>query len=352
MWGGFFHAINHSMNIKEDIRQKVLELGFDVCRFTVPPANFSEDLKAWIEKGYHGTMEWMAENPDVRGNPQGMWPEMRTIIAVGKNYAPKQNPLPELADKDSGYISVYARGDDYHDSMKKSLKKLGNYLAQTYQTELKVFVDTAPVMEKPLAAQAGVGWQGKHTVLVSREFGGYLFLGSVYMTLEVEPDEPETNHCGNCTRCQDICPTKAFPKPYQLDARKCISYLTIEHKGSIPVEYRKAMGNRIYGCDDCVAICPWNKFAQEASDIRFHHRESLDDAALAKFLQLDDASFRELFKKSPVKRIGGERFLRNVLVASGNSKNKELNKYIKPLLKYKNPVVAEAAAWALGELNN
>ena len=333
---------------REAIRAHALKLGFDVCRFTTPPPDTTDtrNLKAWLKKGYHGTMGWMANKPEVRGHPHGMWAGVHSIVALGFNYAPPNNPLRELEHANEGYISVYARGDDYHDLIKKKLKQLGTYMAQTHGATLKVFVDTAPVMEKPLAARAGLGWQGKHTVLLSREFGNYLFLGMIYSDLPLPADPPAHGSCGRCTKCQDICPTQAFPKPYQLDARRCISYLTIEHKGSIPHEFRKPMGNRIYGCDDCTAICPWNKFAQTATEQKFHARETLKNPPLATLLQLDDARFRELFKKSPVKRIGLHRFLRNVLIAAGNSGNPALLAQIRPLTTHPDPVVAEAADWA------
>lgn len=260
--------------------------------------------------------------------------------------------MPEMDDTSSGYISVYARGDDYHDVLKKKLKQLGRWMAQTYGCELKVFVDTAPVMEKPHAHGAGLGWQGKHTNLVSRQHGSYLFLGIIYTTLTLPFDETETDHCGSCTKCLDICPTNAFPQPYVLDARRCISYLTIEHKGSIPLEFRKSMGNRIYGCDDCLAVCPWNKFANEATEIKFHHREPLQSPRLKMLAELDDAAFRALFKKSPVKRIGRDRFVRNVLIAIGNSDDASLIPVASNLTDDPDPVIAETAQWALDELQS
>lgn len=337
--------------IKQSIKDKGREIGFDDIRVG-PPLDLSEKLEAWLAKGYHGTMDWLARNPDIRASAKTMWPEVQSVIAVGLNYGPDDNPLPEMDDKSSGYVSVYARGDDYHEVLKKKLKQLGRWMAQNYECELKVFVDTAPVMEKPHAHGAGLGWQGKHTNLVSRSHGSYLFLGIIYTTLALPFDQEETDHCGSCTKCLDICPTKAFPQPYVLDARRCISYLTIEHKGAIPMEFRKAMGNRIYGCDDCLAVCPWNKFATEASEAKFHHRDTLQSPRLKELANLDDTSFREMFKKSPVKRIGRNRFVRNVLIAIGNSGDLSLIPVAENLMKDADPIVAETAQWAVAELNS
>ena len=334
---------------KESILQKAQELGFDAVRVGTP-ISMEKYLEEWLRLGYNGKMAWMAEKAHVRANPKALWPEVESVIAVGLNYGPAHNPLENLKCKDRGNISVYARGDDYHDVLKKRLKALGRWMAQTYGCELKVFVDTAPVMEKPLAANAGLGWQGKHTNVVSRQYGSWLFLGIIYTNLKLPADLPEPDHCGKCTRCLDACPTKAFPKPYQLDARRCISYLTIENKGPIPEEFRKAIGNRIYGCDDCLAACPWNKFAQESKEIAFHAREALAGPSLKELLTLEDATFRALFRKSPIKRIGVNRFLRNVLIAAGNSADTSLITLIKPHLKSEDPIVAEAAHWALEEL--
>ena len=336
-------------NIKSTILEKATELGFDVARVGTP-ISMADYLNQWLELGYHGDMQWMADKAAVRADPKKLWPEVKSVIAVGLNYGPAHNPMDNLEHKTRGNISVYARGDDYHDVLKKRLKKLGRWMAATYECELKVFVDTAPVMEKPLAANAGLGWQGKHTNVVSREFGSWLFLGIVYTNLDLAPDAPEKDHCGSCRKCLDICPTGAFPAPYQMDARRCISYLTIENKGPIPHEFRKAIGNRIYGCDDCLAVCPWNKFASESNTAQLHAREELAGKKLADYLNLDDASFRQLFRKSPIKRIGINRFLRNVLIAAGNSETPELLPHIKPHLTSDDPVVAEAAEWAVGEL--
>ncbi len=335
--------------IKAAIKAKGKEIGFDDLRVG-PPLDLSDKLDTWLAKGYHGTMDWLARNPEIRASAKAMWPEVQSIIAVGLNYGPDHNPLPEMEDTSSGYISVYARGDDYHDVLKKRLKQLGRWLAQTYECELKVFVDTAPVMEKPHAHGAGLGWQGKHTNLVSRSHGSYLFLGIIYTTLKLPFDEEETDHCGSCRKCLDICPTKAFPQPYVLDARRCISYLTIEHKGSIPMEFRKAMGNRIYGCDDCLAVCPWNKFATQATEAKFHHRENLTAPRLKTLAQLDDTNFRAMFKKSPIKRIGRDRFVRNVLIAIGNSHDADLIPVATQLTRDPNPIIAETAHWAVEEL--
>ncbi len=343
--------MNTMDNTTQTIKTKAKALGFDAVRIG-PPLDLRERLKEWIELGYHGTMDWMAKNPDVRGSATELMPSCKSVIALGVNYGPEHNPLSEMDDKDTGYISVYARGDDYHDLIKTRLKQLGRWLAQEFQCELKVFVDTAPVMEKPHAHQAGLGWQGKHTNLVSREWGSYLFLGILYTDLELPFDAPETDHCGSCRQCLDICPTNAFPNPYQLDARKCISYLTIEHKGSIPMKYRKAIGNRIYGCDDCLAVCPWNKFAQESKEIQFHHRTSNQSPALKDLVQLDNESFRDLFRKSPIKRIGRDRFVRNVLIAIGNSENPDLLPVAQELTKDIDPTVQETAQWAVQELEN
>ncbi|MBS1240543.1 MAG: queG [Proteobacteria bacterium] len=306
--------------------------------------------------GFHGTMAWMADRRDVRRGPQSMWPGAQSVIALGMSYVPGIEPLALEGDPERARISVYAQGRDYHDVMKKALKALARSLvvqaeANGLDVQLKVFVDTAPVMEKPLGEAAGIGWQGKHTNLVSREHGSWLFLGAIYCTLPFAPDEAHEDHCGSCTACQDACPTGAFPAPYRLDARRCISYLTIEHKGPIPEEFRKAIGNRIYGCDDCLAVCPWNKFADLAAR---HHafvpREELVAPALADLLALDDAGFRAKFSGSPIKRIGRDRFVRNCLIAAGNSGNRALEGQIRELAGDPDPVVAEAARWALDQI--
>ncbi len=296
-------------------------------------------------------MAWMAETLERRSHPNAMWPEGRSLIMLGVNYGPDENPLDGLEARTSGLVSVYARGDDYHEVLKARLKALARWLVEETGCELKVFVDTAPLMEKPLAAAAGLGWQGKHTNLVSRDFGSWLFLGAVMTTLDIPPDSSERDHCGSCTACLSACPTDAFPRPYALDARRCISYLTIEHKGPIPREFRKAMGNRIYGCDDCLAVCPWNKFAETGRNMKLAAREHLKRPALAELARLDDAAFRALFTRSPVKRIGRDRFVRNVLVAIGNSGDPALAALAGDLLADPAPVVRSAAVWALRQLD-
>lgn len=296
-------------------------------------------------------MTWMEETAERRSHPNAMWPGGRSVVMLGMNYGPDENPLDGLKDRSDGLISVYARGDDYHEVIKTRLKAIARWLVEETGCELKVFVDTAPLMEKPLAAAAGLGWQGKHTNLVSRAFGSWLFLGSIMTTLEIAPDGPERDHCGSCRACLDICPTAAFPAPYKLDAGRCISYLTIEHKGPIPREFRKAMGNRIYGCDDCLAACPWNKFASQGREMKLAARAHLKRPALADLARLDDAGFRALFTKSPVKRIGRDRFLRNVLVAIGNSGDAKLADVAAALLDDGSPQVRGAAVWALRELD-
>ncbi|UIP07208.1 tRNA epoxyqueuosine(34) reductase QueG [Erythrobacter sp. SDW2] len=309
----------------------------------------SARLREWLDAGYHGTMGWMEDRAEVRQGPQSMWPEARSVIALGMSYAPEVDPLDDREAK----ISVYAQGRDYHDVVKKALKALARWLvAEVPGTELKVFVDTAPVMEKPLGQMAGLGWQGKHTNLVSREHGSWLFLGCIYCTLEFAPDSPHDDRCGSCNACQVACPTEAFPAPYKLDARRCISYLTIEHAGPIPHEFREAMGSRIYGCDDCLAVCPWNKFADTAArHMAFAARPELVAPRLADLLALDDAGFRALFSGSPIKRIGRNRFVRNCLIAAGNSADTGLSEQVGGLRGDPDPVVAEAAAWAFARLS-
>ncbi|RXZ64598.1 tRNA epoxyqueuosine(34) reductase QueG [Pelagerythrobacter rhizovicinus] len=309
-------------------------------------------LSEWIAAGHHGSMGWMEDRAEVRQGPQSMWPEAKSVIALGMSYAPAVDPLELAEAHDRARISVYAQGRDYHDTVKKAAKALARWLvARAPGTELKVFVDTAPVMEKPLGQMAGLGWQGKHTNLVSREHGNWLFLAAIYTTVELAPDALHSDRCGSCRSCQDACPTDAFPEPYRLDARRCISYLTIEHKGPIPHEFRKAMGNRIYGCDDCLAVCPWNKFADAAArNLAFLPRAELAAPRLAELLALDDAGFRQLFSGSPIKRIGRNRFVRNCLIAAGNSGDAGLIDQVAELTGDRDPVVAEAAEWALAEL--
>jgi epoxyqueuosine reductase len=342
----------------DDLKLRLVEqaksLGFASVGFA-PAENDplrAERLREWLAAGLHGEMEWMETRADVRQGPQAMWPEAKSVIALGMSYAPDLDPLALEGDPERARISVYAQGGDYHDTVKKALKALARWLVeQAPQSELKVFVDTAPVMEKPLGEAAGIGWQGKHTNLVSREHGSWLFLGAIYTTLPFAPDPPHVEHCGTCTACQDVCPTDAFPAPFRLDARRCISYLTIEHKGPIPHEFRAAIGNRIYGCDDCLAVCPWNKFAATASRHRaFLPRAELAAPRLAELLALDDGGFRRLFSGSPVKRIGRNRFVRNCLIAAGNSGNAKLTAPVRALLGDPDPVVAEAAHWALTRL--
>jgi epoxyqueuosine reductase len=338
---------------KAEIRDAALALGFDAVGFTEAhlPVEARERLDRFLRAGMHGEMGWMASRAAERGHPRSLWPDAVSAICLGQSYAPEGDPLADLARRDRGSISVYARNRDYHDLVKKRLKALGRWMASRWRgAELKVFVDTAPVMEKPLAERAGIGWQGKHTNLVSRRHGSWLFLGEILCTLPLLPDPPEADHCGSCRRCLAICPTDAFPAPYRLDARRCISYLTIEHAGPIPEEFRAPMGNRIYGCDDCLAVCPWNKFAQAHSEPAFAPRAELDAPRLAELAALDDASFRALFSGSPVKRIGRDRFVRNVLVAVGNSADPALRATAQAHTEDPNPVVADAARWAAGRL--
>ena len=337
---------------KSDIVGRALAEGFDIARVTNAEAasRSREGLLAYLDAGHHGEMEWMEARQDERADPRTLWREARSAIVLGLNYGPDYDPLDILGHKERGAISAYALGEDYHDVVKKKLKAVAGFIFQKSGAQVKVFVDTAPVMEKPLAQKAGLGWQGKHTNLVSRNFGSWLFLGSIFTTLELPPDDGESDHCGNCRQCLDICPTKAFPAPYRLDARRCISYLTIENKGPIPREFRAQMGNRIYGCDDCLAVCPWNKFAQNAREMKFQPREELISPRLAELARLDDAGFRTLFRKSPVKRIGRARFLRNVLTAIGNSGDPMLAAEAKALLANPSPLVRGAAVGALQRL--
>ncbi len=334
------------------VRAKALELGFDACRFAsvAGPWGAGGRLREFVELGRHGTMGWMEETAERRSHPRAMWGEARSAVVLGVNYGPDRDPREQLADRSRAAISVYAQGDDYHELIKKRLKALARWMVAEFGGELKVFVDTAPLLEKPLAEAAGLGWQGKHTNLVSREFGSWLFLGSILTTLELEPDQAAEERCGSCTACLDVCPTDAFPAPFQLDARACLSYLTIEHAGPWPERYRIAAGNRIYGCDDCLAVCPWNKFAQTSRETKLHARDALRGPALADLLALDDAAFRALFAKSPVKRIGRDRFVRNVLYAAGNSGDAGLLRAVRPLLEDPDEVVRDAAGWAWARL--
>lgn len=335
-----------------DVKAEAARLGFVACGITHAAHDFGPRLREWLSLGSHGQMGWMEDRADQRAGPQALWPEARSVIMLGMSYAPASDPLALAEFVDRGRISVYAQGQDYHDIVKKALKALARWMVAQRPHELKVFVDTAPVMEKPLAGQAGLGWQGKHTNLVSRQHGSWLFLGSIYTTLDLTPDAPEADHCGRCTACQTACPTDAFPAPYRLDARRCISYLTIEHKGPIPDEFRRAMGNRIYGCDDCLAVCPWNKFAASAAANRaFAARAELAMPRLADLLALDDATFRQVFSGSPIKRIGRDRMVRNAAIAAGNSGDMTLTPVLQSLLADEDAVVREAAQWALAELS-
>jgi epoxyqueuosine reductase len=339
-----------SRKIAEKVRADAHALGFDVCRFAEVTAAWPAGarLAEFVDDGRHGEMAWMPETLERRAHPQALWREARSAIVLGVNYGPDHDPLAVLGQRDRGAISVYAQGDDYHQLIKGRLKTLAQKLqSKAGGGRVKVFVDTAPVMEKPLAQRAGLGWQGKHTNLVSREFGSWLFLGSVLTTLELPPDPPEPESCGSCRACLDVCPTDAFPAPFQLDARRCISYLTIELEGAIPREFRAALGNRIYGCDDCLAVCPWNKFAQAAREQKLAAREALRAPALAELARLDDAAFRALFARSPVKRIGRDRFVRNVAYAIGNSADPALAAEAERLLDDPSPLVRGAAVWAL-----
>ncbi|KPF63839.1 tRNA epoxyqueuosine(34) reductase QueG [Porphyrobacter sp. AAP60] len=336
------------------IADEAAALGFAACGF----ASAAEDpvraarLEQWLGEGHHGSMEWMAARAEHRRSPQGLWPEARSVIALGMSYAPAHDPLALEGSDTHARISVYAQGKDYHDVVKKRLKALARWLvAEAPEAQVKVFVDTAPVMEKPLGEAAGIGWQGKHTNMVSAVQGSWLFLGAIYTTLDLAPAEPHRDQCGSCRACLDACPTNAFPAPYQLDARRCISYLTIEHKGPVAEDLRAGLGNRIYGCDDCLAVCPWNKFASQAQTIReFLPRAELVAPRLGELLALDDAGFRALFSGSPIKRIGRDRFVRNCLYAAGNSGNQALVPQVETLIADPDPVVAEAAQWALVRL--
>ncbi|WP_349957227.1 tRNA epoxyqueuosine(34) reductase QueG [Rhizobium sp. ZPR3] len=334
------------------LREEARAQGFDLCRITKPDAipEAPVRLGQFLDKGHHGTMGWMAETRDRRGDPRVLWSETRSIVVFGLNYGPDEDPRGILEKKDKAAISVYARNRDYHDIIKGRLKEIATRFAARSKEDVKVFVDTAPVMEKPLAGAAGLGWQGKHTNLVSRAFGSWLFLGSMFTTADLEPDEPEVDHCGSCRACLDVCPTSAFPAPYQLDARRCISYLTIEHKGPIDPELRSMIGNRIYGCDDCLAACPWNKFASAASEMKLVARDDLKEPSITFLLDLDDATFRTFFSGSPVKRIGRDRFIRNVLIAAGNSGERSLIERCRQLAGDPSPVVRGMVIWALSRL--
>ncbi|MBY5651245.1 tRNA epoxyqueuosine(34) reductase QueG [Rhizobium leguminosarum] len=339
-------------NLTEFVRAESAAKGFDLCRITRPDAipEAKERLGQFIDAGRHGTMDWMAETRERRGDPRTLWSEVRSVVVFGLNYAPEEDPRGILDKPDKAAISVYARNRDYHDVIKGRLKEIATRFAARAGADVKVFVDTAPVMEKPLAAAAGIGWQGKHTNLVSRTHGSWLFLGTMFTTADLAVDAPESDHCGSCRACLDICPTAAFPAPYQIDARRCISYLTIEHKGPIDADLRVLIGNRIYGCDDCLAVCPWNKFASSASEMKLKAREDLKEPSIAFLLTLDDAAFRTFFSGSPVKRIGRDRFVRNVLIAAGNSGDKVLIGPCRRLSADPSPVVRGMVVWALWRL--
>ncbi|MFN4057926.1 MAG: tRNA epoxyqueuosine(34) reductase QueG [Roseinatronobacter sp.] len=339
--------------LKAQVVATARDLGFAACGVCRPDAIplAPERLAAFVAAGHHGQMGWMAERVAWRGNPAALWPEARSILMLAETYTPPHNPLDLLALRDRGVISAYSLGSDYHDVVKKRLKHLGRWLIEVAGGEIKVFVDTAPVMEKPLAAAAGLGWQGKHTNLLSRDLGNWFFLGAIFTTLDLPPDAPARENCGTCRACLDICPTQAFPAPYQLDARRCISYLTIEHKGPVEPALRTQMGNRIYGCDDCLAVCPWNKFAAEASEMKYAARAGMVAPDLAELAGLDDAGFRARFSGSPVKRIGRGRFVRNVLYAIGNSGERRLLPIAQGLCGDADDVVADAARWAFARLS-
>ncbi|WP_246831409.1 tRNA epoxyqueuosine(34) reductase QueG [Pseudotabrizicola formosa] len=337
-------------DLKSRLHARALEEGFSAMRVTTPNAipQAAERLAAFVAQGRHGQMGWMAERMGWRGDPTALWPQARSVIMLAESYAPEETPLPLLNLHDRGVISVYAQGKDYHDLVKRRLKRLGRWLVDQAGCEIKVFVDTAPVMEKPLAQAAGLGWQGKHTNVLSRDLGNWFFLGAIFTTLDLAPDASEVSHCGSCTACLDICPTGAFPAPYQLDARRCISYLTIEHSGPVDADLRPLMGNRIYGCDDCLAVCPWNKFAKAARDIGYAPRHGAPP--LAELALLDDAAFRARFAGSPIKRIGRGRFVRNVLYAIGNSGDASLRAVAQALCDDADATVADAAQWAVARL--
>jgi len=339
---------------EQRLKEEAARLGFLACGIcdagAIDPLA-GERLRAWLAQGHHGDMGWMEERADQRASPAALWPEARSVIMLAMSYAPAQDPTALATARDRGRISVYAQGRDYHDVVKKALKALARWMVDEGAGALKVFVDTAPVMEKPLAAAAGLGWQGKHSNVLSRELGNWFFLGSIYTSARLKPDAPERDHCGSCTACQTACPTDAFPAPYRLDARRCISYLTIEHKGPIPEEFRAAIGNHIYGCDDCLAACPWNKFADAAhAHQQFLARAELAAPALADLLALDDAAFREIFSASPIKRIGRNRMVRNAAIAAGNSDDPALIPPLAALMDDEDEVVRDAARWALERL--
>ncbi len=338
--------------LKQTIRDEATAAGFDAVGFTHPHAipDAAERLRHYLDAGHHGSMTWMADTAARRGKPAELWPQARSIVMLGLNYGPDDDPMALLADRTRAVISVYARGRDYHDIVKAGLKRVARRLAAATGADVKVFVDTAPLMEKPLAEAAGLGWQGRHTNLVSRTQGSWLFLGAVLTTAEIVPDAPETDHCGNCRRCLDVCPTNAFPAPYQLDARRCLAYLSIEHKGHIDREFRVPMGNRVFGCDDCLAVCPWNKFARAAQELRLAPRAETRNPPIGDLLALDDSAFRVRFAGTPVRRTGRDRVVRNALIAAGNSGDAGLLDAVERLLADPQAIVRAMAVWALARL--
>lgn len=338
--------------LKDALRIEADRLQLDCLAITTPDAipYAAARLEQFIREGRHGSMSWLAEKADRRGSPRALWPEVRSVIMVGQSYAPATNPLDALADKDRAIISVYARGKDYHDVLKSRIRQLAQFLAKTSRADVKIFVDTAPLMEKPLAAAAGIGWQGKHTNLVSRTHGSWLFLGAILTTAELPPDAPEVDHCGSCQRCIDVCPTAAIPAPFQLDARRCLAYLSIEHKGHIPLEFRVPMGNRVFGCDDCLAVCPWNKFAAATREMRFAGKDETTNPPLVDILALSDGAFRARFAGTPVKRTGRNRVIRNALIAAANSGNADYLSAVTALLADHSSVVRAMAVWATTRL--
>jgi epoxyqueuosine reductase len=346
------NAVEDRAGLAAELRREARAIGFDAVGITGPDAipRAGGRLQQFLALGRQGDMDWLAEKLERRRQPSALWPGARAIIMLGLNYGPDDDPMMRLGQAGKGNISVYAARKDYHVVVKKRLKALARWLLARAGGELKVFVDTAPVMEKPLAQAAGLGWQGKHSNLVSRDFGSWLFLGSIFTTLALPPDGGEADHCGGCRQCLDICPTRAFPAPYQLDARRCLSYLSIEHQGHIGLEFRKPMGNRIFGCDDCLAVCPWNKFAVTAHEATMAPCPELEMADLSKLLALDDGAFRRLFAGTPVRRLGRDRFLRNVLIAAGNSRDGRLSALVEPLLRDPSPLVRAMAVWALAQL--
>ncbi|WP_430395030.1 tRNA epoxyqueuosine(34) reductase QueG [Enterovirga aerilata] len=338
--------------MKAQVAERGRALGFDLIRVAAPDAipEAADRLADWLGAGHQAGMDWMAATPERRASPAGLWPEVRSVVMLGISYAPERDPMAALAERGTAVLATYATRRDYHDVIKGRLKELAGFLAAKAGADVKVFVDTAPVMEKALAAASGLGWVGKHSVIVSREHGSWLLLGAIYTTAELPPDEPETPRCGNCTRCLDICPTAAFPRPHVLDAGRCIAYLTIEHKGHIAPEFREAIGNRVFGCDDCLAVCPWNKFAAAARDARLAARAELSGLSLRDLSRLDDAGFRQLFAGTPIKRTGRDRFIRNVLIAIGNSGDPTLSEEAMRLLADPSPLVRAMAVWAAGRL--